>query len=100
MRKTIYQRLPSSFLQVLPVNVSNGSQTVEVNALLDAGSDTTIIASKLADELQIKEVKKDLNTSSARAKPVIVVSRLVNFSLSSKHHPNQLEVKMLGSLTH
>ena len=88
------------FLQVLPVNASNGSQTVEVNALLDAGSDTTIIASKLADELQIKEVKKDLNISSARAKPVTVVSRLVNFSLSSKHHPNQLEVKMLGSLTH
>ena len=31
------------FLQVLPVKVSNGSQTVEVNALFDAGSDTTII---------------------------------------------------------
>ena len=88
------------FLQLLPVKVSNGSQTVEVNALLDTGSDTTIITSKLADELQIKGVKEDLNISSAIAEPVTVVSRLVNFSLSSKHHPNQLEVKMLGSLTH
>ena len=80
-------------LQVLPVKVSNGSQTVEVNALLHAGSDMTIITSKLADELQIKGVKKDLNISSAIAEPVTVVSRLVNFSLSSKHHPNWLEVK-------
>ena len=75
------------FLQVLPVKVSNGSQTVEVNALLDTGSDTTIITSKLADELQIKGVKEDLNISSAIAEPVTVVSRLANSSLSSKHHP-------------
>ena len=81
------------FLQVLPVKVSNGSQTVEVNALLGAGSEMTIMTSKLADELQIKGVKKDLNISSAIAEPVTVVSRLANFSLSSKHHPNQLEVK-------
>ena len=46
------------FLQVLPVKVSSGSQTAEVNALLDAGSGTTIITSNLADELQIKGVKK------------------------------------------
>ena len=29
----------TTFLQVLPVKVSNGSQTVEVNALLDTGSE-------------------------------------------------------------
>ena len=91
IRKPIYQS--TTFLQALPVKESNGSQTVEVNALLDAGSDRTIITSKLADELQIKGVKKDLNISSAIAEPVTVVSRLVNFYLSSKHHPNQLEVK-------
>ena len=61
---------------MLPVKVSNGSQTVEVNALLDTGSDTTIMTSKLADELQIKGVKEDLNISSAIAEPVTVVSRL------------------------
>ena len=78
---------------MLPVKVSNGSQTVEENALLDAGSDTTVTTSKLADELQIKGVKKDLNISSTIVEPVTVVSRLVNFSLSSKQHANQLEVK-------
>ena len=78
---------------MLPVKVSNESQTVEVNALLNAGSDTTIITSKLADQLKIKGVKKDLNVSSAISEPVTVVSRLVNFSLSSKNHPKLLEVK-------
>ena len=48
----------TTFLQVLPVKVSNGSQTVEVNALLHACSDTTTITSKLAVQLPIKGVKK------------------------------------------
>ena len=38
-------------------------------------------------------MKKDLNISCAIAEPGTVVSRLVNFSLSSKHRTNQLEVK-------
>ena len=37
----------TTFLQVLPVEVSNGSQTLEVNSLPDAGSDTTIINLKV-----------------------------------------------------
>ena len=68
----------TTFLQVLPVKVSNGPQTVKVIALLGAGSDTTLMTSKLADQLQIKEVKKDLNIFRAISEPVTVVSRLVN----------------------
>ena len=108
----------TTFLQVLPVKVSNGPQTVKVIALLNptafsplggpmcphkkkkkviallgAGSTTTLMTSKLADQLQIKEVKKDLNISRAISEPVTVVSRLVSFSMSSKHHHNLLEIK-------
>ena len=80
-------------LQVLPVKVSNGSQTVEVNALLHGCSDTATITSKLAVQLPIKGVKKDLNISSAISGPVNVVSKLVNFSLSLKLCSNQLKIK-------
>ena len=62
-----------------------------MRALLDAASDSTLITSKLTDQLQIKGVKKDLDISSAISEPVTVVSKLVSFSLSSKHHPNLLE---------
>ena len=79
------------FPQMLPVKVYNRSQIVQVSALLDAGSDSTLITSKLAEQLQIKGVKKDLDISSAISEPVTVVSKLVSFSLSSKHHPNLLE---------
>ena len=78
---------------MLPVKVSNGPQTVKVIALLGAGSNTTLMTSKLTDQLQIKEVKKDLNISRAISEPVTVVSRLVSFSMSSKHHHNLLEIK-------
>ena len=81
------------FPQVLPLKVSSRSQIVQVSALLVAGSDSTLITSKLSDQLQIKGVKKDLDISSAISEPVTVVSKLVNFSLSSKHHPNLLEVE-------
>ena len=78
---------------MLPVKVSNGSQTVEVTALLHACSDTATITSKLAVQLPIKGVKKDLNISSAISGPVNVVSKLVNFSLSIKLHSYQLKIK-------
>ena len=83
----------TTFLQVLPVKVCNGTNTIEVNALLESGSDTTLITSKLADQLKIKGEKKDLNISNAISKSVKVVSRLVNFSLASNHHPNPIEVR-------
>ena len=64
-----------------------------MSALLVAVSDSTLITSKLSDQLQIKGVKKDLDISNAISEPATVVSKLVSFSLSSKHHPNLLKVE-------
>ena len=64
-----------------------------MSALLVAGSDSTLITSKLSDQLQIKGVKKDLDISNAISEPATVVSKLVSFSLSSNYHPNLLEVE-------
>ena len=53
-----------------------------MSALLVAGSDSTLITSKLSDQLQIKGVKRDLDIPSAISEPVTVVSKLVSVSLS------------------
>ena len=40
-----------TFLQVFPVKISNGFKTLEVNAVLDLGSDAIFITSNLAHQL-------------------------------------------------
>ena len=57
------------FLQVIPVEISNGSRMLEVNVLLEAGSDATLITS---------------NISNAISKSVTVKSKLVTFSILSR----------------
>ena len=41
------------YLQILPVNVSNGKRTVKINALLDAGADSTLIREDIAKQLDL-----------------------------------------------
>ena len=81
-----------TFLQVIPLKISNGSKTLDVNALLDSGSDATLITSKLAHQLQLKGEMKQLNISNAISKSVAVKSKLVTFSISLRHHPEHLQV--------
>ena len=81
-----------TFLQVIPVKISNSSETLEVNALLDSGSDVTLITTKIADQLQLKGEMRRLNISNTISKSVTVKSKLVNFSISSRHHPEHLQV--------
>ena len=45
-----------TYLQVLPVIVTNGSNQVKTKALLDTGSDTTLITAELAKQLNLKGI--------------------------------------------
>ena len=42
-----------TYLQVLPINVSNGDKTFPANALLDSSSDSMLISTTLADKLNL-----------------------------------------------
>ena len=82
-----------TFLQVFPVKISNGFKTLEVNAVLDLGSDAIFITSNLAHQLQLKGEMKQLNNSNAILKSVSFKSKLITFSISSRHHPAHLQVR-------
>ena len=42
-----------TFLQIIPVKLSNGHTFIETNALLDCGSDTTLLRKDVAQRLNL-----------------------------------------------
>ena len=49
-----------TYLHVLPVTVTNGSNQVKNNTMLDSGSDSTLITSELAKQLNLKSICQTL----------------------------------------
>ena len=73
------------------INVSNGEKTFQVNAILDGGSDSTLI-SKTADKLEFLGNDFSLTVTNVLLTKSKISSKLVNFSLSSSHHPSPINI--------
>ena len=82
-----------TFLQVIPATVICGANTTVVSALLDSGSDTTLITSELTKTLKLKGKQRKLNITSAISTSVSVTSKLIEFSICSTPPPDQIELK-------
>ena len=72
IQSTIIQS--KTYLQVLPVTLSNDSYSVRINALLDCRADSTLVREDIAKILHIKGEQKSLKTQNA------LESKLVNFT--------------------
>ena len=76
-----------AYLQVLPIYVLNGTRSIKVNALLDSGSDSTLVTKTLADKLKLTEKDQPLTLSNAVCTSTRTMSKLVNFQILSPSHP-------------
>ena len=72
-----------TYLQVIPITVSNGEKSFKVNALLDTGSDTTLIKSSLASKLNLSGKSQTMRISNVLTKKQSFKSKSVNFTISS-----------------
>ena len=54
-----------AYLQIVPVKLMNKNIVVQTNALLDTGSDTTLLRSDIATKQQLKGENRKLNINSA-----------------------------------
>ena len=54
-----------TFLQIIPLKLSNGHTFTETNALLDCGSDTTFLSKDVVQMLNLKGKQKSLRITSA-----------------------------------
>ncbi|XP_066921098.1 uncharacterized protein [Clytia hemisphaerica] len=71
-----------TYLQVIPIAVSNGEITIKVNTLLDTGSDTTLIKSSLASKLNLSGKSQTMRISNVLTKKQSFKSKSVNFTIS------------------
>ena len=76
-----------AYLQVLPIYVLNSTRSIKVNALLDSGSDSTLVTKTLADKLKLTEKDQPLTLSNAVCTSTRTMSKLVNFQILSPSHP-------------
>ena len=58
----------NTFLQIIPITISNGTKYVKTNALLDKGSDATFLKSDIAKKLGLNGVYKTLRITNAVSK--------------------------------
>ena len=73
----------STLLQVVPVIIKNGNKSVKTNALLDSGSDVTLINKDLASKLNLSGDSKVLNICNAISEVSKVECKPVEFQISA-----------------
>ena len=93
INKNPQQNNTTTYLQVLPLTVSYEDKELSVNALLDSGSDSTVISKSLADYLNLSGQEKEIQFSNAVSSTTKIKSKLVTFSISSGSHPGKINVK-------
>ena len=81
-----------TFLQVISVFASNGETCVQTAALRDSGSDATLISESLANKLQLSGITNNIALTNVLSMTNKFPSKLVNFSISSRSHPEQLPI--------
>ena len=67
-----------TFLQIIPVKLSNGNTFIETNALLDRGSDTTLSRK----DVDLKGKQEKLSVTSVLSKSHNIDSATVSFDVS------------------
>ena len=73
----------STLLQIVPLIIKNGNKSVKTNALLDSGSDVTLINKDLASKLNLRGDSKVLNIRNAISAVSKVECKPVEFQISS-----------------
>ena len=70
-------------MKIIPIKLSSGSLSVETNALLKCGSDTTLLRKEIAKRLNLEGTQQHLIVTSALSKSDIINSAIVSFNASS-----------------
>ena len=73
----------SAFLQIIPVILKSGETCIRTNALLDTGSDATLVRSDIANYLKLDGVTQNLKIANAVLNKKPLQSKLVSFEIYS-----------------
>ena len=76
-------RAKHTFVQIIPVKLSNGNTFIETNALLDCDPNTTLLSKDVAQRLNLTEKQKKLSVTSALSKSHNIDLATVSFDICS-----------------
>ena len=82
----------TTYLQIIPVTIHNNNDSVRTWALLDTGSDATLISEEIAHNLKLKGEMRNISVSNVMSMENKLPSKLVNFSVSSNSHPERVNI--------
>ena len=73
-------------MKIVSETLTNSRRDIEVhtNALLDTGSDTTLIRKDIADKLKLNRIRRTINISNAVTNTRKMSSQVVNFIVTSQ----------------
>ena len=80
------------FLQILPVTLKHSNKTVTVDALLDSGSDTTIISENVAQYLGLQGEERQVEIKSALSKTVHFNTKMVSFEIVTDNGNSNMNI--------
>ena len=83
----------NKFLQIIPTIVSNGTKYIKTNALLDTGSDATLLKSDIAKKLGLNSDYKNLRITNVISKTSELELKHVSFKVSSESHFNFIDIE-------
>ena len=83
----------NTFLQIIPITISNGTKYIKTNALVDTGSDVTLLKSDIAKKLGLNGDYKNLQITNAISKTSELESKHVYFKVSPESHPNFIDIE-------
>ena len=86
-------RTNRAYLQIVPVKLIDKDIVVENNALLDTGSDTTLLRSDIATKLQLKGENRKLNINSALFHRKNVNFKIVTFDIKLDEPVKSFDIK-------
>ena len=81
-----------TFLQVIPVIISNDSRTGTNNVFLDSRSDVTLISKGLAEKSNLKRATKALKIHNVLGNKKSYESNLINSFISSKQNLKEISI--------
>ena len=80
------------FLQVVPITLIGNSYCLDTNALLDSGSDTTLIHKDIVKKLGLKGEKREISISGAISETEKIKSKLINVNITAEDTSNQIQL--------
>ena len=78
------------FIQVVPITFIGNSRCLDINALLDSGSDTTLIHEDI-----VKGEKRENSISGAISQTDKIKSELINGNITSENTSNQIQLNKM-----